>query len=58
MLEKAAIITKIEYSPSDKELKAQTDIVEKVVWRSNDVYEFDKKNDDKKQKVINIINKI
>ena len=58
MLDKATTIAKIEYSPSDKGLKAQTDIVEKVVWRRNGVYEFDKKNDDKKQKVINIINKI
>ena len=40
--EKAATMKRLEYSPLDKELKAQTDIAKKQYQKFDDTYEFDK----------------
>ena len=58
MLKKVATIKRFEYSPLDKELKAKSDIAEKQYQRLNRVYEFDKKEDEKSQQLISILNQI
>ena len=42
LLEKASTIKRFEYSPLDKESKAQTDIAKKQYQKLGDTYEFDK----------------
>ena len=42
LLEKVAIMKRIDYSTLDKELKAQTDIAKKQYQKFDDTYEFDK----------------
>ena len=47
LLEKAAVISKFEYSPLDKELKKQTSVDEKQCQKFNIVFESNKKEEDK-----------
>ena len=51
LLEKAATMKTFEYCPAGSEFKKQTDIAKKQYQRLDKVYEFDKKEDDKKLKL-------
>ena len=42
LLQKAATMKRLEYSPLDKELKAQTDIAKKQYQKLDNTYEFDR----------------
>ena len=50
LLQKAATVKRLEYSPLDKELKAQTDIAKKQYQKLDNTYEFDRIQKKQKQK--------
>ena len=58
MSEKAATMTRFEYSFLSKELKVQTDIAEKQYQKLDDTFEFDTIITKKKQQLNTLTNQI